>query len=507
MSGPKIDTSRVFEFLEDVEAHIPVDEWTIDGLRVWPLLRNYHAFALITQHEYNTDSQIVRYMGGWRRFRQIALAMVEGVAVRVRDHDANQPTSMPADVVSLIASSTRFFKIDGHWYNPYCDSFRPHLAARGLTLGVYELAPDGAYRVPRYSSSAFLQNSVFVRAILAAARSRRARGAEHLQGFDEMVLISDRVLGPGVAYPLETLRFRAAQVQSLRQLFRTHLTKSRPAVGILSGYYSSDAMGFILACRDLGVQTVEVQHGVQGPSHFAYARWGRVPKSGYDLLPEIFWTWDEHARAVISKWADGTEGAHSAFCGGNPCLSLPALGGIGLTNSSGTVRILFTAQAFFGLPEPILAAIANSPSEWHWWIRVHPQYWETREPIRHELMRRGLRNWSIDEPSDAPMATALAVSDVHVTEFSSSVLEAEALSVPSVVVHPKARELFEAQLASGIAVYGEEGTEIVDAIARQASHVRKLRTAQPDPARVFAAGCARLADIVMEARGTKHARS
>ena len=505
---PKIDTSRVFEFLEDVEARVPVDEWVIDSLRVWPLLRIYHAFALITQNEYNTDSQIVRYTGGWHRLRQIAVAMVEGVTSSIRDHGADQPASMPADVVSLVASSTRFFKVGGRWYNPYCDSFRPHLSARGVTLGVYELAGDGAYRVPRYSSSVFLQNAVFIRSISAALQARKVPSAEHLNGFNEMVRISDRIFGPGVAYSVQTLRFRAAQVQSLRRFFRTHLEKSRPAVALLSGYYSSDKMAFILACRDLGVRTVEVQHGVQGRSHFAYARWGRVPKSGYELLPEVFWTWDEQARAVISQWADATEGAHSAFCGGNPCLSLPGINGIGVPVAAArSVRILFTAQAFFGLSEPILAAVANSPPEWHWWIRIHPQYWETREPIRQELMRRGLRNWSIDEASDAPMATMLAASNVHVTEFSSSVLEAEALCVPSVVVHPKARELFEPQLASGVALYAKEGIEIVEAITRQATRMPMPRKTELDPASVFAAGCARLADTVAEVRDATNARS
>lgn len=502
-----IDTARVFEFLEEVERTIPVDEWLIDGLRVWPLLRNYHAFGLITRHEYSADSQIVRYSGGWHRWRQISRAMVDGVRVHFQDRERNHAASAPADVVALVASSTRYFKIGGRWYNPYCDSFRPHLAERGLSLGVYELAPDGAYRIPRYSSSAFLQNGVFVRTLAAAVRGTRVPSSERLEGIDEMVRISDRILGPGASYPLETLRFRAAQVQGLRPLFRAHLAKSRPAVGILSGYYSSDAMAFTLACRDLGVRTVEVQHGVQGAWHFAYARWARVPTTGYELLPEVFWTWDESARAVIAQWADGTDGAHSAFCGGNPCLSLPAVSDAGLIGSVATVRILFTAQAFFGLPEPIFAALASSPPDWHWLIRVHPQYWETREPLRQELIRRGLRNWSIDEASDAPMATALAASDVHVTEFSSSVLEADALCVPSVLVHPKARQLFEGQLESGMALYAEEGSGIVEAIARQVTRRQMLRKSDVDPASIFTAGCARLAEIVGEVRGAIVARS
>lgn len=505
-AAPGVDTARVFAFLEETERAVPVADWTMDGLRVWPLLRNYHAFGLITQHEYNADSQIVRYAGGWQRAKQILRSMGAGVAARWKDRRANHSPSMPADVVCLIASSTRFFRVGGRWYSPYCDSFRAPLAARGMTVGVHELAADGAYRIPRYAPSALMQNAVFTRAMLAKLRSRKPPRSEQLEGWTQMVEVSDRILGPGHTYPLSLLRFRAAQVHALRALFHEALSRARPAVGLFTGYYSAEAMAFILACRELGIRTVEVQHGVQGPWHFAYARWHQVPVGGYELLPEIFWTWDEHARSVIAEWADGTGGAHRAICGGNPCLSLPPSVSEP-TAAPGATRVLFTAQAFFGLPPAILDAMAASPAGWHWWVRVHPQYWETREPIRQALQARGLRNWSIDDASDAPMATVLAASDVHVTEFSSSVLEAEALGVPSVVVHPKARDLFDAQLASGMARFGESGSAIADAIAAQIEGHRGRRGAGIDPARAFARGCEWLADTVREVRGSVVAHS
>jgi len=215
----------------------------------------------------------------------------------------------------------------------------------------------------------------------------------------------------------------------------------------------------------------------------------------------MFWTWEEQARDVIAVWAAGTHGAHTAFCGGNPCLSLPGAAGIEPATPVGSVRVLFTAQAFFGLPNAIADAMASSPRDWHWWIRVHPQYWETREPMRQELMARGLRNWSIDDASDAPMATVLVASDVHVTEFSSSVLEAEALGVPSVLVHPKGCNLFEAQIASGLALYAADGAAVVAAVRRQLQQRRVLRESGANPAQAFVTGCERLVDVVREVRG------
>jgi hypothetical protein len=193
-----------------------------------------------------------------------------------------------------------------------------------------------------------------------------------------------------------------------------------------------------------------------------------------------------------------TGGAHQAIVGGNPCLSLPS--SERLAPPPGTkLSILFTAQAFFGLPESLSAALAESPADWHWWIRVHPQYWETREPLRAELKRRGLRNWSLDDASDAPMAAALTSADVHVTEFSSSVLEAEALGIPSIVTHPKGGSLFMAQIESGIAEYATSGPMILDAVRGLLAR-RYAAETRPDPRKVFSDGCAWLTDVVREER-------
>ena len=43
-------------------------------------------------------------------------------------------------------------------------------------------------------------------------------------------------------------------------------------------YYNLVNMALIWACRDLGITTVDIQHGLQGKYHVMYSHWTRIPR-------------------------------------------------------------------------------------------------------------------------------------------------------------------------------------------------------------------------------------
>src|SRR3989344_2862822 len=51
----------------------------------------------------------------------------------------------------------------------------------------------------------------------------------------------------------------------------------------LVSYYHMPGMALILACKESGIPTIDLQHGCQ--YHMAYSKWTKVPKNGYEMLP------------------------------------------------------------------------------------------------------------------------------------------------------------------------------------------------------------------------------
>jgi sugar phosphate isomerase/epimerase len=94
----------------------------------------------------------------------------------------------------------------------------------------------------------------------------------------------------------------------------------------------------------------------------------------------------------------------------------------------------------------IFDLIRESPSAWRWWLRLHPCRLHEREEIRSVLTERGLHNVLLDQATDLPLYALLRHMDVHLTEWSSVLLEAESFGVPSVVTHPGADLAFSPSL-------------------------------------------------------------
>ncbi len=491
---------RVLEFFDSIEQYLPVTEWSVDGIPAWPVLRNLLAFRLYTS-EFNSDNQIAKYTGAGR-VRQVLRSVARSVAIKLGDSARNASIPMGGvDVLFLSISSTRFFKVDGEWYNPYVDSFAKHLQDHGLTALDLETTQDGEYRYPRFGPSILIQNKLF--RVAASARAFRRLGEEKLPGFDEFAARYRDCFNADPCYLRGYLRARMRQTLGFREYFRSVLERARPGAVLVTGYGSTETMALIAACWERRIPSYDIQHGVQGEHHFSYRTW-KLPKEGYTLLPSHFWCWDDNAAASINRWASASGGRHVAFKGGNPCLEIFTKDGASLSerlaekhpSSPPRRNILYTLQAAYALPPFVLDTIRRSPPEWTWWLRVHPQYWETREPIRRSLEGQGIRNFIIDDASDNPLASVLSLMDVHATEFSSSVLEAAEIGVPSVVLSERGKGLFGPQVASGIARVALTAEGFLSALDAQFRYRDEHAGTASGHARLFEKTCRDLAERV-----------
>lgn len=502
-----LSIEKINSVFDIIEQEIAVSSWEMDGLKIWPLIRNNHWLYLLSQKVFTSNNQIALNNNVTHQVKKIVSAGLSFARAK-RTDKSNNDQIRKTDLLIAVAASTRFFKVDGAWYTPYSDSLIKHFREENIDSLVLEFASDGRCLLPRFAPSVFVQNQSYYLSILAKLRGKLNFPVlkEHLDGWDDFLAIIDRELGADCRPHINTVRTKARQILLHEQWFNKILQKTKPKVVIVGfSYCSADAMGLIRACRKLGILTIEIQHGVQGSEHMAYHHWAGLPEQGYDTLPDIFWTWSEDEKKYIDSWANSRPNAHRAIVGGNPCLHIYDQQGsynphFNQTSVKKTekqqLNVLFTAQAFEHLPDFFIEAIRQTPN-WKWWIRIHPQYWEMEKPLRKQLEANSLANAAISTSSELPLIRLLEQCDVHVTEFSSSVLEAQSCGVASVVIHHSAVNLFKELIASEYAVYADSTELLLSSIKLQEK--KKIQDIKPEDGACF------FPDIMKEIKKRTHA--
>lgn len=469
----------ILDLIVTLESRYAVAEWCVQDVHVWPIIRLALAYHLIVRTDLRSDNQVSEYRSDTARGKRALKTIVKSVFAYLRDFRSNAVNQDEhRDVLFVVCSSTRFFKIGTRWYNPYCDSFVTALQERNISSVVLETAADAIYRTPRYRPSVYIQLALFGRLVKALMRSNQGvleATIANLPGYAALTADVEAAYPETGMVSLTEIARRISYCEELTQYFERRLHRVQPSVVISEGYYAIDRMALYCACRRMGIRSIEVQHGVQGMFHVAYSRWTRVPVDGYEMLPELFWVWSDDERKNIQEWAGGSPRAHSAFVGGNPTLNvLPdardaeAMRAIldRLRQGAG-VNLLVTLQASFDIPEFLLEAVRDSPGSWRWWFRLHPQYEDTGPLIRAQIVRLGLSDRVIiDQTGELPMKFLLMIVNVHLTEFSSSVLEAEALGVPSILISERGRLYYSDQIARGTAIFAHDSAGVLQTIRR-----------------------------------------
>lgn len=477
-----ISHKQFFDVIDSVERLLDRDDWKVSDVDIWPIIKIYYSYFVLTQLIDNRDSQIQKFQGkiskglrGFEIFRK-------SLCARFVDKSNNEKLRK-TDILIFVQSSTRYFKNLGFWYSPYSDTLQAGLASKGLDSVVCETTEDAKFLFPRFGRSLLIQRKLILNMIIAKAKSMifptKLKGCTNWDRFSKII---EEELGPEFRPNSSKINFHINNLFQQLPFFSKLLESTDCKVCVMSGYYSSTMFALIKACRAIGVKTVEIQHGVQGDAHLAYRSWYNLPTDHTNIMPDYFWTWSIREKEIIDNWADSTAGRHKAFVGGNPCLTIYNKKGENIVTKnefkgyefpSGKVSkvILFTCQAFENLSEAVIKSIQIRP-DFGWVFRIHPQYWQTEKSIRAQCENEGLKNIVIDKGELLPLSSALLCSTVHMTEFSSSVIEAAAVGLHSIIIHPYGRELYADLIEVGAASYIDGYDDILKKIDSISSSIK-----------------------------------
>lgn len=218
-------------------------------------------------------------------------------------------------------------------------------------------------------------------------------------------------------------------------------------------YYNNSVMAINRAAKSLGVKTIEYQHSLISPFHFAYGGWSERIKNTESFFPSLIWCWDKNsANVAIEGFKYLLE--YKAFIGGNVYISLYEK----LENKKGDLlRVLITMQGI-GLPDFIVNFIGES-RDIEWYVRLHPRYPNDKELVEN-LKVLNPEFVEIEKSNKLPLPSLLEEMDYHITCFSGSALEAQMLGVQNIIWGKEGYESYKHLIDEGVYFFVDNELEL-----------------------------------------------
>lgn len=417
------------------EARHAVETFELEGMHVWPLVR-YE----VMNNNLEIFARAATSVPAAGRLSQRAHDARRWATALVDDRSHNDLSPRKREVL-FYSDGVSFVKLGQRWVERYCDPLADALEADGVSSLM--LTPLHHYYRPRHRDSVFIQ-PLLDAVSTTSALTKRLRPIAPASELDA-ALTDLRSTKPSLRVPsVKDLTFIARSVRGFARTFKALLRLTQPRLVVMPCYYGAERMAMVLAARELGIPSVDIQHGVSGRGHWAFGQWWKVPVGGYDLLPDWFWCWRDEDAADIEAWAGKTHGAHRAIVGGNPIVEFFRAGdrvvrdlverARSLTSASKkTVLVTLNGLETEAQCDALAQVVAECQSTTTFWLRLHPVRRGSQPLLLARLAARGAHAFEMNEVSELPLLALLQVADLHVTEGSSSVLEAIDCGVPSVL--------------------------------------------------------------------------
>lgn len=258
----------------------------------------------------------------------------------------------------------------------------------------------------------------------------------------------------------------------------------------LQAFISFEKYAVLVACKRLGITTVDIQHGYWDRFSI-YNHLPQVADGDIALYPDVMWTWGEAStRALRADPSAEINGARIVL-GGDvwgarmqaraPELTAALKEDTGGEAYSRRILVTYQVEALLNadavvklLPETLYAAIKAGPPDWLWMLRVHPRSLHLIGPLRDMLAEEEMTNVDVEASSLALVEAAIDAADVFMTGFSVSALEANARGKTVLITDDVGKELFAELIAEGVFERVDAADDILQAVEAQRPPTRDV---------------------------------
>ena len=481
-----MEVKAAVETIVEIERQFDVNSVRFGALRVWPLIR-LALWKELCHPELNvmelSDQSITRHSlinSVIRNIKQISRVCKypKRYINKMCFHNGQLrkiANNTNVDMLFLSRSHDHREQFEGSFVDSILDPLIT-LGAESHSCMKVEIDSDlGQDNLPRYEPTVFINAMRYFIRNTITAKNVQPRRFDKIERFIELKKCVSEVtndMSINEKYFLDQVRV----VKKHEGFFSEMLSIIHPKVVFLVCYYDPVVMSLISACRKLRIKTVDVQHGKQGKYHGMYTHWTKVPKEGYELLPDFFWVWGEETKQNIQRWQPNGLRRNIPVVGGHLWLSQwirsnryedisvenrDFIEMIGKYEKS----ILYTTQPIADtFPDCLLEAMRMSPGSWIWLIRLHPGQRNQLAEIDKFLQGQGLDNYEIELSSEISLYSLLKKINHHLTCWSSVCYEALYFSVPTTIIHPNGATLYEEYIEKGIFTFAADGQDLLRGI-------------------------------------------
>ena len=465
--------AEIFEALNQLERRFPVRAWRSSDIDLWPTYRirlYLNALETILRQE---PAQ-VRSAGPREALARVGRAMLRVSHAALRDRRANARVDPGTDAV-FFSDGVSFVRVGDTWFDRVVDPVAEALERYGHRS--LKLTPLDHLHTPRYMPSRFIQPAIDRIKVTATYR----RVPADLPDFEKLQAAARDLLG-NMAPSLQWLQVQAARLHGLAGWFGRVFDRAGATHAFVNTYYSLEGQSFVQAARRRGIRSIDLQHGIQGPHHVAYAHWANLPAAGYSTLPDEFWVWSAAEAETIETWRSGCM-RHVPRITGNfwqerwfddsdPVVARYLAQARELRDSRPQVLVCGT----WGVPDEEITKLIEAAklcgSSVRWWWRLHPVLADQVDAFARRLESHGLDGSQVRQATDLPLFALLRATDINVAHSSTVIGEAAQLGVPSVVTSDYGAELHGELIQRGLALLATDETSIADAIRKLAGRER-----------------------------------
>lgn len=455
-----LDIEDKLRLLDYVEEKYPVHNWSISGIRIWPYIVSTLGGVL----EENGTGGIDRKTIIRKKLIRISNTIFDCIKSRLYDSKKCQRLEK-ADVLLLGPTVTRVRKTPtGEFVDDKLDGIKDTLESEGIKVCRLERMGEERGRFPRYSES-YIIDWLMLKTYVKILMFKTIPNGMEWRDYDLMLAELKRKDINISALRKGKVVHKIMYLLHLSYEFEKILKKVKPKMIFLICWYSTSSMAMCIAANRLGINIVEVQHGVL--DYLLYKK-RRGTIKYYNLLPKYLWLWDKDEYEYRLKWDEKNfkpiYGGHSSdlLWNENSVLTRYYQKKYERESSNGNVAILVTLQNGIECPS-WLADFINQKTEFEWWIRMHPAIDDVQLNFIKKIHVR--ENVKITSATDYPIEVLIKNVAMHITMHSSVVLDALAFNNRySIVLNPVAKVYFERELIRGVVYYADTPYDLLDKI-------------------------------------------
>ncbi|NOS90642.1 MAG: hypothetical protein HOP30_01860 [Cyclobacteriaceae bacterium] len=449
-----------------LESSFPVDKWIVAGIQFWPILKNQiFLYEFKSERHSKTNAKLSLWKRGMRFVKWKLLIYSYRASLKIK----------PAQFV-FSGAYTHEVKWNGRLINRYFTPMIEYLKQKNTSAVLVSCNRPMGNEAPQDIIEGKMLVDFYKSKISFQEEWQSLLKDEEFKKFIQQV----EHYFPSYAKVSQTRLSKALLAINAWKKFYLYLFKqTNPSVAFGLCYYSNEMFGMNMAAKELGIRSIDMQHGTISQLHTAYT-FSYLPPTGYHLLPSEFWVWDESTFTYLSRQFASVPSIQVKLSG-NPWL-------IEATNAQVYPQLealdkpmmIYTHQPLRPpLDNYLLETIAKTKNQYSWWIRLHPRTTEEeRKEIQDLLLKYQLVEFvELQAASELPLPTLLSKAAVHLSKFSGSVIESTLMGVPTLILEEVGLRSFDDLIQEGkaIGLLKPESDQIVNCLATLVQSKSNLR--------------------------------